>query len=233
MNSWKEALALYREQFPKIILINLTYVFPIQFIYMIVTNYAVLPFEIFQVPLWTYLIRTFFMLITLSVVQLPFIAMADRHYNFEMISLRNIYRTTFKYAFFVYVIGVLYSFLTVAGTIFFILPGVFILLCFYAFPYVAVVSNLTGWKGIKQTFRFGVKKFFWMLLVMGLFILIDLIVTAIMQLVVLSLTGALLIINFGLMAVSALIIPLYVFLITFEYNEWSERHQEIYSLSNG
>jgi len=231
VNSWNEALVLYREQFPKISLIILTYVFPIQFLYMIVTNYAVLPFEVFQIPLWPYWIRTFFMLITLSIVQLPFIAMAKQHYNYEIISLRSIYATVFKYVFFVYVVGVLYSFLTVAGTIFFILPGLIVLLCFYAFPYVAVVSDLTGWKGIKQTFLFGIRKFFWMLLVMGCFILIDLIATAIMQLVALLLGDAFLIVNFGLMIVNASIIPLIVFGITFEYSEWSERQQEIYSLS--
>ncbi len=230
MNSWKEALVLYREQFPKITLIILTYVFPIQFLYMIVTNYVVLPFEVFQIPLWPYWIRTFFMLITLSIVQLPFIAMAERHYNYEMISLRSIFGTTFKYMFFVYVVSILYSFLTVVGTIF-ILPGLFFLLCFYAFPYVAVVSGLTGWRGIKQTFLFGIKKFFWMLLIMGCFILIDLVATAIMQLLILSLTGAFLIINFGLMTVSALIIPLFVFVVTFEYSEWNDQQQEVYLFS--
>lgn len=226
MNSWKEAFSLYREQFLRICIIILIFVFPIQFLYLIVTNYAVLPFEVFGIPLWTYWIRTFFMLITLSLVQLPFIAMANQQYNYEEISLRNIFGTVFKYIFFVYMVGILYSFLTVTGTIFFVLPGLIILLCFFAFPYVAVASDLTGWKGIKYTFFFGRKRFFWLLLIMALFTLIDLVATAITQLVVLSLTSAFLIINLSLMTVSALIIPLFAFVITFEYNKWHEIYHE-------
>ena len=70
-----------------------------------------------------------------------------------------------------------------------------------------------------------------MLLIMGCFILIDLVATAIMQLLILSLTGAFLIINFGLMTVSALIIPLFVFVVTFEYSEWNDQQQEVYLFS--
>jgi len=85
---------------------------------------------------------------------------------------------------------------------------------------------LTGWKGIKYTFFFGRKRFFWLLLIMALFTLIDLVATAITQLVVLSLTSAFLIINLSLMTVSALIIPLFAFVITFEYNKWHEIYHE-------
>jgi len=160
MNYYQEAWNAYRKNFGTILLICLTFVFPLQLIFFFVINYFNLLFSLFFIPQLGQLFGFFFLTIGLCVAQIPFIKMAAQFSLEGEVRRSDCFQSLFENIFPVYVMSVLYSLLVLIGSLLLIVPGLLFLIWFATIPHVAVLENRRWWKGFKRAFAIGKEHFF-------------------------------------------------------------------------
>ncbi len=70
----KYAISLYKSSFRYLVLVGLTIVLPILFIYTLLVNYITLPFQLFNIPLWSTFFKIYFSAIAFALIQIPYIS---------------------------------------------------------------------------------------------------------------------------------------------------------------
>jgi len=226
MAAVKKALFLYKDNFNYILLIGMTIVFPILLGYTFVVNYAIMPFEFFGIPLWPQLLHSFFMLIALFMLHPPFVSMVVQDHRFGEVKLGGLYTDTLQYMFPIYILGILYAFTVTLGMVFFIIPGVALLLMFLAVPQTALIDDLVWWQGIKQSCKFGLKRFFPLLGIFLMFAVIDTLLSSLILFVAMLITKYFIFSNLVIMIVNALSLPFFIFTVGYMYWEWKEERSE-------
>src|SRR5690606_37560286 len=152
MKNFQEAWIAYRKNFGTVLLICLTFVFPLQLIFFFIINYFNLLFSLAFLPQLGQLVGFFFLTIGLCIAQIPFIKMAAQFSLNGEVRSSNCFQSLFENIFPVYVMSILYSLLVVIGSLLFIIPGLLFLVWFATIPYVAVLENQRWWKGFKRAF---------------------------------------------------------------------------------
>lgn len=222
MKAVKNAFRLYKENFKYILLISVSIVIPILLGYTFIVNYVTIPFMFFGIPLWPQLLQSFFMLIALFMMHPSFVSMVSQDNRFKEVKLGEVYADTLQYMFPVYIAGILYAFGVTVGMFFLVLPGIFLLLVFLAVPHTIVIDDLIWWKGIKQSFKFGINRFFPLLGIFLLFALVDTILSSLVLFASTLITKYLIVSNFALMIFNSLTIPLFIFTVGYIYLGWKE-----------
>lgn len=131
-----------------------------------------------------------------------------------------------EHLFSIYVIGFLFAYLVSLGLIFFVIPGLVIMILFFLYPYAAVVDNLTWWAGIKRAFRLGRKHFFTLLMIVMSVASVQFLVEFAAMYLGLLFTNSILL-HFVVQAViPCFFIPILAFTVTGKYIEWADLENE-------
>lgn len=226
MHHFKEACSLYIHNILTIFLVALTIGFPLQLVEFSFTIYGDLFFSARGLPEWTILISIVATVLVFNLIQLPFISMAVQTIWGESLKIGRIYRIFIVNAIPTILISVLYLLGTAVGLIFLIIPGIFMLALTLMFPYIMVIERKKGTDIFKRTFAMGRSHIVdFALLVIGL-----LAINAIVWYVVSN--GLALFESNPLtfmvlrMAVNVLLIPLFTFVVTLYYSDWSPVNDE-------
>jgi len=217
----KEGFRFYQEHFGKIVLINVTLVFPLLAFQLWISNYFYVIYEAMGYPGIGLIYGAMFNLVIFSLIQLPYIRLALLYWKGDFIRLSDAYKCFLENMFSVYIMSLLYVFFVGVGTLLFIIPGLLVLVCLFAFPYTVAIENKRGWHGWKYTAEVGKKCFFRILGVLLAFGLSQWLVELIVMIGSLWLFDRFITIALIQMGLSMLFLPLFVFIFTNLYLEWT------------
>ncbi|MFS8612896.1 MAG: hypothetical protein FWJ68_15380 [Planifilum fulgidum] len=208
-------------RFWTVLILGLLLITPVYFFALIFTNYFFRYYGALDLLFIAHFFRAFLVLLALSVSQIPFIELAYRDAMGEDVRFKDGFRSILEHIFPVYIMGILYAFLSAFGGLLFIVPGILIAVWLYLFPYVAVIEKKHWWKGFKRAFRMGKKHFFQLLLIVFLFGLFEMIVEYVVLNDTLYLTTRFLVIAVVQLVLNLLFLPLFTFIITYYYIDWN------------
>ncbi|QKG83166.1 hypothetical protein GXN76_00945 [Kroppenstedtia pulmonis] len=217
----KAALKIYRENIYQILILSFTIMLPIQMLLILSSNYFYFNLGMLDLLFIADLINGIFVLISVSVISLPFIQLAKNTYLDEQLSLSSAFDTLMRYMFPVYVISVFYAIGVALGMFALIIPGILISVLFFAFPFVFVIEEETWKKSIQRSFEFGKSHFTFLILVFLLFGLLEWFMLMSTTLVTNLITSSYVIIVGINFLVSILYYPLFYFFVAIKYIEWA------------
>lgn len=232
MDAMKYAISLYKSSFRYLVLVGLTIVLPILFIYTLLVNYITLPFQLFNIPLWSTFFKIYFSAIAFALIQIPYISIFVQDLRHGEIKIRSIYGDSLRYMFSVYIVSIVCGFFVSIGMFLLIIPGLILTIFLLAIPYSAVFEELEWWKGIKQAVKFGRKYFFRLLGLFVVFGVLELIISMVAVLGLFFVTNLIFVLNLVLMGISIILIPLFIFIVSNFYTEWIEEEEGFSNESN-
>lgn len=225
MGLLRDAWAIYRENALKIFLLCTIIVFPIQGAYLFLSDFFYGYFWYQDAVFLGHLLHALFILIVLSVVQLPFMQIALQKIRGEKTGLGQAFECFFQHAFPVYLISLVYVLLVLAGYIVLVIPGLIAMVLFFLFPYALVMEGKKGLQSLARAFQLGASRFFplcGMMLGLGMMEW-GLSVAVSFVTVQLADGGKVDLLLQGLFTLFFL--PFFVFVVTIKYAEWSA-HEE-------
>ena len=155
MNHIRDAFRLMKHRFWTVLMLGLLLITPVFFFNLIFTNYFFRYYGALDLLFIAHFFRAFLVLLGLSVSQIPFIELAFRDVMGEDIRFKDGIRSILEHVFPVYIMGILYAFLSTFGGLLFVIPGILISVWLFLFPYAAVIEKEHWWKGFKRAFRMG------------------------------------------------------------------------------
>lgn len=222
MPELKEALRIYKENIYKILILGFTVMLPVQILLTLSSNYFYFNLGMLDLLFIADLINGIFVLISVSVLSIPFIQLSKNSYLDGEPSLSSTFDALMKYMFPVYVIGVLYALGVALGMFAFIIPGILISVLFLAFPFVFVVEEEKSWKeSVKRSLDFGKSNFKSLLFVVILFGLMEWVISMSVTVVTNLFTGSYLIIVIMNFLASIFYYPLFYIFVTIKYLDWT------------
>lgn len=229
----KNAFNLYRYHFWRIVFIGLIIVLPVQFLFSFFVNYTSFPFQTFGLPIWTNLIQIFFLLMSLCLIQLPYISISIQDNRFDEVSLKKVLGDTITYMFPVYLISIIYALLAVVGTILFVVPGIVAIILFIGLSQAAIIEDQTGFKGMKRAFLFGKNRFMAVFGLVFAFAIVDFFISGFGYTVAAQVTNSILMANITLMVLNMFVLPLFIFMMTSLYIQWKTNRSHVLDSKNG
>lgn len=226
LSALKKSLRLYKTHIGKILVIGLSIILPVQIIYTLVVNFLTLPFFYFGIPLWPDIFQGLFMIMGLYFIQLPLISLAIQSWRSDEVKLSKVYGDTLEAGFFVYLASIPYAIFTTLGMFLFVLPGIVLLILFMGVPFIKLAQKGTAASVFRQAFRFGKDHFFSILGILFIFALVDFALSYGISAVVFVYIGQIAALNWTLMIINMLLLPLFVFTISYLYAEWSGEREE-------
>lgn len=220
MSVIRESMDLYKSKFLTILLIGLTITIPTLFLYTFVVNYTTFPLRVFFIPIWPDMVKLFFTMIVFPFIQIPFVSMALQYARIGDVKVSRVYGDILKYGFSIYVISILSSVLITIGSLLLLIPGLVLMIFFMGIPFVAVVDDMTGWRGVKQSFAFAKTHFIQLMGWLLLFVLFDFVLSFILSFIAIYTANSFLVVNLSLTLGTILTLPVFVFGITFQYLDW-------------
>lgn len=220
MSELKAALRIYRENIHKILILSFTIMLPIQMLLILSSNYFYFNLGMLDLLFIADLINGIFVLISVSVISLPFIQLAKNAYLYEEVSLSSACDALMRYMFPVYVISIFYALGVALGMFALIIPGVLISVLFFAFPFVFVIEEGTWKESIKKSFEFGRSHFTFLLLVFLLFGLMEWFMLISTTLVTNLITSSYVIIVGMNFLASVFYYPIFYLYIAVKYLDW-------------
>lgn len=218
--AWSYAWSLYRLRFGSVLLLGLTIAFPIQLLHMLFSGYFYMYFG-FVDALWLGdLFNMFLILVFMPLAQVPFIQMALTEYRGEVTHLGDAYRASLKYMFSVYLFGLIYALSVTFGTLLLLVPGLVLMVLFFAYPYVLVITGRKGWSIWKETYVFAKKHFFKLIAAIVIFGVVEWLIGTLLLFGSLQFTQRYILINFTQMGVNLLVLPLFVFVVAYYCMDW-------------
>ncbi|WP_142752261.1 hypothetical protein [Neobacillus piezotolerans] len=223
--SFRDAFRLYTGRFEGVLLLSLTIVLPLLLGIWFLNN--IVYFFVFDeftsaIADFYYIFLTFSVLM---IAQVPFIEMVKSYAEEGDYKYRNIYYAFFTTAFSIFLFAIAVSLAATVGTMFFIIPGLILLVFFFTAPYESVMSGKSIWKSIKPSFTFAKKKFFPLLSIILFISLVEIIIGWIGMYVIYSVTASLLAQITVQMLLNLVFFPFLSIWIAFYYLSWKEGHQ--------
>src|SRR5690606_23100171 len=148
MNQIRDAFRLMKHRFWTVLMLGLLLITPVFFFNLIFTNYFFRYYGALDLLFIAHFFRAFLVLLRLSVSQIPFIELAFRDVMGEDIRFKDGIRSILEHVFLVYIMGILYAFLSTFGGLLFIIPGILISVWLFLFPYAAVIEKDIGGKDL-------------------------------------------------------------------------------------
>ncbi|MEF7566130.1 hypothetical protein [Bacillus infantis] len=215
--SLKKSINLYTIYTKEIILIGLLFVFPIQLAFTFYINYITAPFQYFGLPLWTSLLQLLFILILFPFIQIPYISLVKYDMLEDEISMKKVIGDIFKNGFHIYILGIISAVLSLIGFLFFVIPGLVLMILFLCVPQSAIMNNAKWASALKKSINLGWKKFFSLIILVLFFIVVDSIISGVTFFLSAGLTNSFFIINALLIFINCFIIPVFIFSISYIY----------------
>ena len=221
----KEAWSLYLDHFLSILLIGCTIVFPLQVVSFTFSSYN---FTLFGLSGETIVSGTVIQLFLLNIMQIPFIYLASRICSYKEVNYKKMYGTFVMLLVPVCIMNVYYMFSVLVGTILLVIPGIFMFILAFIFPYVVVLENKNGFELFKRTYRIGRSGFIDMIVIMFIFLSLNVLVWSITSNGIIWFnfhTDFITIILIRLL-INGLILPFFIFVVTLNYFDWQEDNEK-------
>jgi hypothetical protein len=228
--SLKDAFRLYTGKFEGVFILSLTVVLPLLILNWLINNIVYFfVFNDFTSALadFYYIFLTF---LIYMVAQIPFIQLVKTYSETGEYRLKNIYYVFITTAFSVFLFSIVYSFLITIGSLLFIIPGLILLVFFFATPHEAILENKPIWKSLQTASTFAKKKFFPLLMIILSISLAEVIIGWISMYVIYSITTSLLAQIIMQMFLNLLIFPFLSIWVTYYFISWKEQNQLASSL---
>lgn len=158
----------------------------------------------------------------LFLIQVPFIRIASQELLEGFSDVKSAFISMIEHLFSIYVIGFVYSFLVNLGMVFYVIPGLIIMILFFLYPYALVIDNLTWWAGIKKAFRIGRKHFFSLLMIVLSISSVQFLVELCAMYLGMQFTNRVLVLFLIQSLIPCFFIPLLSFIVTRKYIEWTD-----------
>ncbi|MBS7531746.1 hypothetical protein IC619_014825 [Hazenella sp. IB182353] len=222
MNVLKQSLAFYREHFFKILLIGSVFVLPVLFLGFLVIGVIYKYYNLYNLTLLADAFYSFAILLTIMFVQIPFVQMVKDEVLEDGLSLRSAFVSILKYGFIIYVMGIFYAIAVIIGSILFIIPGFIIMVLLFSFPQAIILEEEKWKEALKSAFQFGKQNLFKLLIFILLFTIGEWVVEFVVQFVTINfITLRYLYIILILLFTNMLFIPLFSFITSFKFLDWS------------
>ncbi|MBO8164393.1 MAG: hypothetical protein H0Z34_11835 [Brevibacillus sp.] len=160
MHPFRESVRFYARNIEYLLLLAFAICLPFSLLHAFVTNYVYFWTAFTQTNAFGDFVNTFYMLLFFIVAQLPFIQYVQSEVEGEEKGIRRAFHTFFVHGFSVFLFGVLYVLLVLAGSLLFIIPGLIVLTLFFLTPYMIVIRNQSAWKSWQAAFQLGKRYFF-------------------------------------------------------------------------
>lgn len=216
-NAIKSSLITYRIYFKEVVLIGFLFTLPLQVAFTFFINYVTAPFQFFGNQLWTSLIQLFFILILFPMIQLPYISLVKYDMLEDGVSLSTVFNDFFKNSFHVYLLSIICSVLSTIGLIFFIIPGLILMLFFLCLPQAVLINNKKWFGALKRSMQLGRKKVLSLSALIVMFLFIDSLISGLLFFLGVGLTNSFFIVNIILLIVNTFLIPIFIFAISYIY----------------
>ena len=173
------------------------------------------------------LLDSFFLIVGLSVAQIPFIKMAKQEAMGEYIQFADLFKSLLKYGPSIFAMGIAYGLIVVVGYTLYIVPGIVALVIFFLFPYSVLIDDQLHWQSFRRAITIGGSNFFMLLVIILFFLMIDAvlwwgIVNGIMFFFQPNYISLALI----HMVLHSLLLPFFSFVTTFFYLKWTTDKEE-------
>lgn len=211
---------MYKLNIKKIILLGFTIIIPLQVLFTFFTNLIALPFSIFEIRLWETMVQLFFTVITFSLIQLPFISLFQLDIQDEEYRVGHIYGLSLQKGFMIYLLSIICAVIILAGAILFIVPGIILMVFLIAIPQATVIENKTWWKAVKQSIRFAKQNFTRLFMLILIFMVLDFLISYVSYFLALFTSNSFIVLNLFIMLGNAVILPFFIFSISYLYHEW-------------
>ncbi len=147
----RSSLKLYKQEFGRILLLSLLITLPVQLIAMFFTNYFYSYYGILNLVYVADCFFAFIILLSISLVQIPFIRVFQLHLGQEPVRISEAIDSLMKSGFMVYVMGILYAICVVIGSLLFVIPGLILMVLLYAFPFAGDHSRVFAGRNCSRT----------------------------------------------------------------------------------
>lgn len=214
VESIKKSISIYSLYFKEIFYIGLLFTLPIQIIYTFFINYVTAPFQYFGIPIWTSLIQLLFILIIFPIIQLPYISILKYDMFEDDISMKMIVDDFFQKGFHVYLLAIICSILSVIGFLFFIIPGLLLMIFFLYVPQATLLNHVKWGSALKKSLLMGRTSFFPLLITIITFVAIDSLVSGFVFFISVGLTNSFFAVNLLLIIINTFLLPLFIFTIS-------------------
>lgn len=225
IHSFRDAFRLYTGRFEGVLLLSLTTVLPLLLGIWFLNN--IVYFFVFD-EFTSAIADFYYIFLTLSVLtiaQVPFIEMVKSYAEEGEYKYRHIYYVFITTAFSIFLFAIAVSLAATVGTMFFIAPGLILLVFFFMAPYEAILSGKTIWKSIKPSFAFAKKKFFPLLFIILMISMVEIIIGWIGMYLIYSVTASLLAQITVQMLLNLVLFPFLSIWVAYYYLSWKEGHQ--------
>lgn len=222
----KSALIIYKNTFMQNVVLMITLIIPFHFILFFLGNVYYTHFASQFMFTKGIMVGKLLNWVGLFLIQVPFIRMASQELLEGYSNVKSAFVSFIEHLFSVYVIGFLYAYFVSLGLIFFVIPGLVLMILFFLYPYAAVIDNLTWWAGIKRAFRIGRKHFFNLLMIVLSIASVQFLIELGAMYLGMQFTNRIIVLFFIQAVIPCFFIPLLSFMITGKYIEWTDLENE-------
>lgn len=223
----KRALSIYLDHFLIILLLFITIVFPLQ---LVAFTFSSQSFTLFGFSISSIIISTVIQLFILNIVQVPFVYLASKICSDQEVKIGKLYSTFVMMIVPVSIMNIYYFVSIMIGTALFIIPGVFMFILAFLFPYVAIHEKTSGMELYKKTYRIGRLGFIDMIVLVFIIVCLNALTWSMSTngLRYFDLHNDFLTILLLRQLINGFILPYFVIVVTLNYYDWdTERKKEI------
>src|SRR5699024_9526326 len=223
----KEAWTLYLDNFLSILFIAVMIVFPVQ---LVALTFSSLSFSMLCSTRISVVVSMTNQIFLLNLMQIPFVDLASRVITVQKVNLRGIFGNFIMLLVPVCILNFYFILCILAGAVLLIIPGIFMLILMFIFPYVAVNDKKIGMDLFKQMYWIGRSGCVDMAIILFIFICFNTLIWALTTNGVawLNMTsfGALIALRLTL---NSLLFPLFVFVVSLNYQDWKEETKKLWN----
>lgn len=220
MNSFKQGLVIFTQNFDKFLLFSFTVMLPLMLLQTFFVNYVYSITNVEGTKLIGDFANAFMSLLVLTIIQVPFIKFVMLEEEGEERLVRKSFHTFLDNAIIYFMFAAVFTLMVVLGSAFFVLPGVLLLVLFYFVPYVWTKSGF-GWKkGFSRSFKIGKKRFFAILFILVLIGVADTALSMSVTMLATNFTESYFGVLISKLIIASVVYPLGVIVLTLKFNEW-------------
>jgi hypothetical protein len=216
-----DSFGIYFREFTKILFLSILTYFPLLLIHAFLVNYIYIETQFTEYPgLIGDAANGIFMLVFLTIAQVPFIKFTFLEMEGEDDPLKRSLSFSLDKAIPIYLFGCIYALLVFLGGLLFVIPGLVILLLFYFVPFF-IADNAESFKAaFKKSARFFKKNWLKGLLLISLLTVIQLSFENILLYLLSFYTNAYFTLLITKIILLMLLLPLQTIIMTNVFNKW-------------
>ncbi|MEJ9280014.1 hypothetical protein [Ureibacillus thermosphaericus] len=220
-NVVSNSITLYFQEFWKLILLSFCIYVPLLLLHAVIVNSIYQATRFSEYPgLAGDMANGIFMIVFLTIAQVPFIKFTLLDMDGEEKPLKKSISFALDKLIPIYIFACLYAIFIFIGGLFFVIPGVIILLLFYFVPYF-IADNVKGFKSaIKKSVKFMKKNVFKATVIILLLMIIQLLFENILVYLLTFYTNVYFVLLLIKIIFLMFLLPLQTIIITNVFNQW-------------